>query len=94
MIGVQFTSCGFRIVHTNVVEDEPNFRRRKVVVGHERVNGVLIPLKEERLTKAYKCLMCGEKWVQNINAPLLMSSKDYEELEEKRDVVCYRLNGK
>jgi len=38
--------------------------------------------------------MCGAKWVQNINAPLLMSSKEYEEREEKHDVVCYRLNGK
>lgn len=73
MIGVQFTSCGFRIVHTNVVADEPNSRST---------------------AKAYKCLMCGAKWVQNINAPLLMSSKEYEEREEKHDVVCYRLNGK
>lgn len=44
--------------------------------------------------KAYKCTGCGQKWIENINSPILMSEKIYcGYYKEKDDIKCFKAFG-
>ena len=77
---------GFDILHTDVVEVVEE--RRSFTI--ETNNG---PVKYPG-NKVYQCRHCGEKWVENINGPQILSEEvennlrdyypDYTECEQKK----------